>query len=202
MFNDDWDAAIPLYPFVDDITTPPVVTSKPQNQNQNPKILKKRKFKPPVTLLVISVGENIFFDPSSEELAVADAVLAISIGQVFFSDLSPISAKDRGSLGGGEGEGEGEREELRLLTIRTIDPPSRQFASTPITTTTAATADATTAVAVTEAGARGVEGGKGEEGVWKKRMGGMKRGLVSKIIKMILEGGVGVDVFRGLETWA
>lgn len=191
MFNDDWDAATPLYPF-DDIPTPPVVSSKPQNQNQTPP---KRKFKPPITLLVISVGENIFFDPSSEELAVADAVLAISIGQVL-SDASPTSAK-HGSVDAGEGEREG----LRLLTIRTIDPPSRQFASASITTT--ATADAT-AVTVTEAagaGAGAVEGGNGEEGVWKKRMGGMKRGLVSRMIKMVLEGGVGADVFRGLETW-
>lgn len=81
-------------------------------------------------------------------------------------------------------------ERLKLLALRTIDPPSRQFA----------------AASATEGGGKG-EGereraGIGEgEGVWRKRMGGMKRGLVGRMIKMVLEGGVGADVFRGLENW-
>lgn len=190
MFNDDWDAAIPLYPFVDvdsaaaPSTTP--ISSKTQQQNRTPQ---KRKFKPPITLLVISVGENIFFDPSSEELAVADAVLAFSIGQVY-SDVkstSPNNAKDLASaIDAGQGEGQGE--ELRLLAIRSINPPSREFAST-------------TAVAATEGGEKGK--GQEDDGVWTKRKGRMKRDLVSKSLKMILGGGgVGADVFRELETWA
>lgn len=181
MFNDDWDAAIPLYPIVDAAaaaTTTTPISLKPQNQKQ------KRKFKPPITLLVISVGENIFFDPSSEELAVADAVVAISVGQV--TDASPNNAKDV-AVDAGKGEG------LRLLAIRTIDPPSRQFA--------AATA-ATAAAVGTEGGEKGKgEDGEREEGVWRKRTGGMKRGLIGRIMKMILEGGVGADIFRGLENW-
>lgn len=163
MFNDDWDAAIPLYPVV----SPASATLKPQTR--------KRKFKPPITLLVISVGENIFFDPSSEELAVADAVVAISVGQVW--DMSSNEVADAGKEG------------LRLLAFRTIDPPSRQFAAA--------------ATAATEGGGKGEGEGEGEEeGVWRKRMGGMKRGLVGRIINMVVEGGVGVDVFRGLENWA
>lgn len=226
MFNDDWDAAIPLYPFADAAATSTIPSSlKRQNQNQHQNRNRKphkRKFKPPITLLVVSVGENIFFDPSSEELAVADAVVAISVGQVFpdtsvTSPNNPNNPKDV-TRAIDAGEGKGQESGLRLLAIRTIDPPSRHFAST---TTTTSTSTATTTVAETQ-GERGEKGqrqapeekrGQGqkeaqeqeqgsEEGVWKKKMGGMKRGLVSRILKMILEGGVGADVFRGLESWA
>jgi exosome complex component RRP42 len=154
IFNDDWDAALPLYPFIPVSSS---TSSQPRNQ--------KRRSNPPVTLLVISVGENIFFDPSSEELAVADAVVAISVGQS--STIDPNEKQPR----------------LKLLALRTIDPPSRQFA--------AATA--------TEGGGTNKEG-EGD-GVWRKRMGGMKRGLVGRMIKMVLEGGVGAEIFHGLENW-
>ncbi|PUU74339.1 ribosomal protein S5 domain 2-type protein [Tuber borchii] len=53
VFDDDWGNGLPLYP-VDRIP-------------------------PPITLLVVNVGENIFFDPTREELAVGDVVLAVSI---------------------------------------------------------------------------------------------------------------------------
>lgn len=36
---------------------------------------------PPVTLLVMVVGENVIFDPDGTELAVADGVFAVSIGR-------------------------------------------------------------------------------------------------------------------------
>jgi exosome complex component RRP42 len=52
-------------------------------------------------LLVISVGDNIFFDPTHAELAVADAVLAVT-----------VAASSSSSS-------------LNLLAVRTIDPPSR-----------------------------------------------------------------------------
>lgn len=48
----------------------------------------------------MAVGANIVFDPTSEELAVAEAVLAVSVG------------------GGGE-------EGVRVLGVRMVDPPSR-----------------------------------------------------------------------------
>lgn len=34
---------------------------------------------PAITLLVAAVGENVFFDPTREEMAVADCVLAVSM---------------------------------------------------------------------------------------------------------------------------
>lgn len=34
---------------------------------------------PPITLLVLSVGGNVFFDPTREELAVGDVILAVSV---------------------------------------------------------------------------------------------------------------------------
>ncbi|KAL9127315.1 MAG: hypothetical protein Q9217_003777 [Psora testacea] len=83
LFNDDWDAALPLY------------ASTKGKQNENITISK-----PSVTLLVISVGDNLFFDPSPEELAVADAVMAVTL----------TSSTQSGA---------------RVLAIRTIDPPSR-----------------------------------------------------------------------------
>ncbi|KAL2046865.1 hypothetical protein N7G274_000883 [Stereocaulon virgatum] len=88
LFNDDWDAAFPLYPSA---------YSKSR--------AKASIARPPITLLVISVGDNIFFDPSHAELAVADAVIAVTIA----SSTS-------------ENRNDGE---LSLLAIRTIDPPSR-----------------------------------------------------------------------------
>ncbi|KAI5274702.1 hypothetical protein E4T47_02257 [Aureobasidium subglaciale] len=73
LFNDDWEAAVPLYP-----------TGQ----------------KPPVTLLLASVGSNILFDPSGDELAVADAVVAVSV--------APSAEK-----------------QLAVMAVRMVDPPSR-----------------------------------------------------------------------------
>ncbi|KAJ5716089.1 hypothetical protein N7493_008000 [Penicillium malachiteum] len=68
-FDDDWAAAEYLYP-------------RSSTINSNP----SQQVRPPVTLLVISVGENVIFDPSREEIAVADAVLAISFTRNSDSD--------------------------------------------------------------------------------------------------------------------
>lgn len=57
-------------------------------------------------MLVIAVGDNIFFDPSREELAVADAVVAVSFV----------------SGGGKDGGGKG----VRVLAVRSVEPPGRQ----------------------------------------------------------------------------
>ncbi|KAH0168894.1 hypothetical protein KCU67_g3291, partial [Aureobasidium melanogenum] len=73
LFNDDWDAAVPLYP-----------------SGQ----------KPPVTLLLASIGPNILFDPSGDELAVADSVVAVSV--------APAAEK-----------------QLAVMAVRMVDPPSR-----------------------------------------------------------------------------
>jgi exosome complex component RRP42 len=75
--------------------------------------------------------------------------------------------------------------ELKLLSIRTIDPPSRL---TP-----------PGVPHITNNGA-----GKGErqttEGVWKAPLGGTKFGVMDSIIQAVLEkGGVADDVLDGLE---
>lgn len=85
LFNDDWDAALPLYPSLNS-------KGKESANSTSPK--------PPVTFLVIAVGSNIFFDPSREELAVADAVLAVTVTNTAVS-------------------------EVRVQGVRTIDPPAR-----------------------------------------------------------------------------
>ncbi|KAI5852810.1 ribosomal protein S5 domain 2-type protein [Morchella snyderi] len=64
MFDDDWDASVPLY----------------QTSHQLP----------PITLLVLSVGDNIFFDPTKEELAVADCVLAVSLATNSVKDTPKV----------------------------------------------------------------------------------------------------------------
>lgn len=56
---------------------------------------------------MISVGENIFFDPSHAELAVADTVLAVTVA----SSSSPSASASELNL-------------PNLLAVRTIDPPS------------------------------------------------------------------------------
>ncbi|KAL8708521.1 MAG: hypothetical protein Q9220_006573 [cf. Caloplaca sp. 1 TL-2023] len=138
-FNDDWDAALPLY------TSP-----KPESSAR-----------PPVTLLVISVGDNIFFDPSREELAVADAVCAATVGTTRTSE----------TMDG--------RPQLRLLSLRTIDPPARLAAA-------GSTTDA-----------------EDNPGIWKPARGGMKRAMIGKMVKMVVEaGGVGEEVMQGLERFS
>ncbi|KAF2463336.1 uncharacterized protein BDR25DRAFT_298125 [Lindgomyces ingoldianus] len=59
LFDDDWAAAIPLYP-----------NCKQSGSN----VVNK----PPVIVVAMAVGENIVFDPCKEELAVADTVLALA----------------------------------------------------------------------------------------------------------------------------
>ncbi|KAI4178999.1 MAG: hypothetical protein LQ346_007299 [Caloplaca aetnensis] len=140
LFNDDWDAAQPLYD----------ISSSTQGS------------RPPFTLLVVSVGDNIFFDPSREELAVADAVCAITVGTL----QEPQ----------GRGESREEQSRLRLLSMRTIDPPARLAAA-------ASAAE-----------------GEDDHGMWKPARGGMKRPIIGKMVKMVLEpGGVGEEVMKGLD---
>lgn len=97
----------------------------------------------------------------------------------------------------GDGGGGGSGNKLKLLSIRTIDPPSRMFASV----------DGVGAGAGAGGGEAGGldEGGNGGNGIgiWKKKTGGMKRDLVARMIKMVMEeGGVGEDVYGGLEGWS
>lgn len=114
----------------------------------------------------MSVGDNIIFDPSREELAVADAVLAISAAQ----------HADAGAM--------------RMVCLRTVDPPSRLTAAgVPI----AANAGA--------GGAEAVMAREKDQGqtVWRPPRGGVRRAVMAKMIKMVVErGGVGEEVLEGL----
>ncbi|CAG8042199.1 unnamed protein product [Penicillium salamii] len=148
-FDDDWAAAEYLYP-----------RSKPSSGAFHP-------VRPPVTLLVVSVGENVIFDPNREEISVADAVLAISITRSHDSEA------------------------LKLLSIRSIDPPSRL--------TQPGIPNSENASML---GAAPTENPSQEEvtGVWRPRRGGIKRSVVARMIKTVLgKGGVGEEVLEGLE---
>lgn len=161
-FDDDWAVAEYLYPR-------PSLSSGAKN-SARPSFVR-----PPVTLLVISVGENIIFDPNREEIAVADAVLAISI--------------TRDTQAGN----------LKLLSIRTVDPPSRL---TQPGVPNSENVSMLGAVAPTEDVAV-LNPATGEEevpGVWRPRRGGVKRSVIAEMVKTALKkNGVGEEVLEGLE---
>ncbi|KAF2747304.1 hypothetical protein M011DRAFT_494455 [Sporormia fimetaria CBS 119925] len=157
-FNDDWDAAVPLYP---------KDTEKPTGA--------KVMDKPPVIILAMAVGPNVIFDPSKEELAVADSVLAIAY---------------TGSKGSTTG--------ARLVSIRTIDPPSHLTppgVPNSMNSATGGTVPTSSADALTQREMLA------NSGVWTPPRGGMKRGLVSQVTKMVVEaGGVGEEVINALQA--
>jgi exosome complex component RRP42 len=157
-FNDDWDASVPLYP-----------------KNSGKGTSTKPVDKPPVIVLAMAVGDNIIFDPAKEELAVADAVLAIAC------------AGARTSATG-----------ARLVSIRTIDPPSHL---TPpgvpdsMNSATGGKAPASSADALTQREMLA------DSGVWTPPRGGMRRGLISRVAKMVVEeGGIGEEVINALQA--
>lgn len=152
MFDDDWEASGHLYP-VDSSNV--------------------RSDRPPITLLVITVGANVIFDPSKEELAVAEAVIAISVG-------FPTNSS-----------------QPKVLTMRTIDPPSRLTPPGIPNSINTATGGAT----VTHEEAIAAREGADEQGVWAPPRGGLKRGLTGVIIKAVLgPGGVAQEVMDGLNS--
>ncbi|KAH8601007.1 exoribonuclease family protein [Bisporella sp. PMI_857] len=163
LFDDDWDASVYLYP-------------------RNKQSLLHR---PPVTLLVMAVSDNIIFDASKEELAVADVVLAVSVGE-----------RPRSNEGDMEVDS-GKVRDLRLLTVRTVDPPSRLTSSgvpNVLNTATGGTAATTTEKASSQREAMV------EEGVWQPPRGGAKRKLIAAMISKVLEqGGVAEEVMDGLD---
>ncbi|KAF7185022.1 Exosome complex component RRP42 [Pseudocercospora fuligena] len=136
-FDDDWEASVYLFP-------------------------RDRHIKPPVTLLIMTVGNNILFDPSKEELAVADSAVAISAAQ--------------------NSEGE-----LRMVALRTIDPPSRL--------TAAGVPSLASAAEMLAAREKDLD-----RKVWQPPRGGVSRVLMSRMIKAVVEkGGVGQEVMEGLQ---
>jgi len=130
----------------------------------------------------MAVKDNIIFDPSKEELAVAEVVLAVSIGE-------QKSA---------EGEMEVDGRQLKLLSIRTIDPPSRL--TNPGVPNTLNTATGGAAAESTEQASSQRETME-EEGIWQPPRGGAKRKLIAVMIQKVLEkGGVADEVLDGLEA--
>ena len=132
----------------------------------------------------MAVGSNIIFDPTREELAVANAVLAVSLT----SSMSPTSGKAIGDENGVSN--------LRLLSIRTIDPPSRL--------TTAGIPDSHNPVTgggeLTKLSGPQAQVELRAERFWCPPQGGMKRALIGKVVEMCLaKGGVGEEVLAGLE---
>ncbi|PNY29249.1 Exosome complex component RRP42 [Tolypocladium capitatum] len=162
MFDDDWEASTFLYP------REGVSTGS----------------RPPITLLVVAVGNNIIFDPAKEELAVAESALAVSVSEV-------RTLKRQGAMDVDSGR------ELRLLSMRTVDPPSRLTPPGEPNSTNMATAGAPAASRQTQ---QQKPDGQPEEGVWKAPLGGTKFGVLDRTIQAVLEqGGVAHEVLDGLE---
>lgn len=110
--------------------------------------------KPPITLLVAVVGDGTLFDPSREELKVADAIVAVSIGMM------------NGTM--------------KMLAMRMVDTPARD-----------------TMKGVPRSG--DISEGRDVPGVWKPRVGGVKRAILKNVVKTVFEGGVAAEVMSGLE---
>ena len=167
-----------------------------------PRLAGKAVSRPPLTLLVMAVGSNIIFDPAKEELAVADVALAVSVGEA----VPGGSGSGSGSGSRGEMEidtGIGGGRSLRLLSVRTIDPPSRLTPpGVPNEKNTAYGAAGVGAAAASQkqAEARAVET-EGVEGVWKAPRGGAKVLVMASLVDKCLEkGGVADEVFDALEA--
>ena len=137
----------------------------------------------------MAVQEHIIFDPTAEELAVADSVLAVSVSE---------SAKSTGGEEAMQVDSEKPSRDLRLLSVRTIDPPSRlTYPGVPNFMNTAAGGEAADS---NEKATRQRETMQ-EQGVWQPPRGGMKRKMIASMIQKVLErGGVAEEVMDGLEA--
>ncbi|KAL2435200.1 hypothetical protein ABEF95_014423 [Exophiala dermatitidis] len=147
--DDDWMASTYLYP------------RKSTGTNAGGSATVSR---PPVILLVVVVGENAIFDPSREELAVADGLVSVSVAT---------------TSSGSSGEGQ-EEENYRVLAVRMIDTPARD-----------------TMKGVPRSGE--AQEGVDVPGVWRPRVGGIKRSLLKAVIKAVIVDGVARDVMTGLD---
>ena len=252
LFADDWGLAEPLFPSSLSVAAASSVSRKMASSG-----LKKLPPSPPVTLLVMAVDESIIFDPSAQELAVADGVLAVTVG--YKDTVKNITRRDGGnkttsgsssnssnSSGGsnsnssssdsssttssesntdqksktqtsGANPKPSDRRAVRLISVRTIDPPSRLTHSglpnalNPATGGTAVPPAHADLVVAKErllaekaaAGANGDDGsaGKGDHGgVWTPPRGGLSRKVVKRMVdEVIRRGGVGEEVLEALE---
>ncbi|KAK7416264.1 Exosome complex component rrp42 [Neonectria punicea] len=160
MFDDDWEASTFLYPREGTAAG---------------------GSRPPITLLVVAIGDNVIFDPAKEELAVVETALAVSVAEAPRAHVA------------GDMEVDSKGRQLQLLSIRTIDPPSRLTPpGVPHTSNTSSAAFAP--------GRQQKADGLAAEGVWKAPLGGTKFGVLDGIIQAVLEkGGVADEVLDGLE---
>ncbi|TLD25182.1 hypothetical protein PspLS_06029 [Pyricularia sp. CBS 133598] len=183
LFDDDWDVSPFLY-------------SRKKTAES------AASSRPPVTLLVTAVGDNIIFDPSKEELAVADVAIAISITEAAATAANAPEDMEVDS-GAVKPLSVGARN-LRLLSIRVIDPPSRLTPSgaaddtaIDVAATNTTTAPALTPQKQTEARNTDTEA---VEGVWKPPRGGTKLAVMNAIVQKVLEkGGVADEVLDALK---
>lgn len=136
----------------------------------------------------MAVGGNIIFDPAKEELAVADVALAVSVGNVA-----------SGKKGSTEMEVDSEESgrSLRLLSIRTIDPPSRL---TPPGMPNSSNPAIGAVLQAKQPESRAAET-ESAEGVWKAPRGGAKVAILAAMVQKALEkGGVSDEVLDGLQA--
>ncbi|KAF2156042.1 hypothetical protein K461DRAFT_291002 [Myriangium duriaei CBS 260.36] len=155
LFNDDWDAAVSLY-----------------DQSS-------ASTKPPVTLLVMTVKDNVFFDPTQEELAVAEGLLAVSVAE------PNAQAKTR--------------DQLDVVAMRSIDPPSR--ITNPGIPNSMNPATGGVPPTSKQQGLAMRESADPRE-VWKIPRGGIRRGMVGRMVKAVVDkDGVGWALLHALEAY-
>ncbi|KAJ4991248.1 3' exoribonuclease family protein [Stagonosporopsis vannaccii] len=137
--------------------------------------------KPPVIILAIAVGDNIIFDPCKEELAVADCVLAIACA-------TTITAAASGP--------KSDSSTAKIVSIRSIDPPSHLTPPAVPNSMNSATGGS---VPESSAQALTMRELLATSGVWTPPRGGLKRSLVSRVSRMVVErGGVAEEVIGAL----
>ena len=260
LFADDWGLAELLFPLPSTSTS--ILTSTTSKREAASSGGRKFQPSPPVTLLVMAVDKSIIFDPSAQELAVADGVLAVTVGykdvdegdgskESSSSTSSSDESSDTTSNSSNNSSSSNDENDIqtksnttsqrttskistinrpvRLLSIRTIDPPSRLTHSglpnalNPATGGTAvppAHADlivakegllARTAAVATAAATEGRNGGNNNSGssggdgadyggVWSPPRGGLSRKVVKKMVdEVVKRGGVGEEVLTALE---
>ncbi|KAI1855157.1 hypothetical protein JX265_006701 [Neoarthrinium moseri] len=178
MFDDDWAASTFIYPQTGEGSKTSATT------------------RPPITLLVMAVGDNIIFDPSKEELAVADSALAVSVGE---GQALQEKAAEEGTMEVDASGVDGKPgRALRLLSVRTIDPPSR-LTPPGVPNSVNASAWGQGGAASKNPDARQAETGD-VAGVWKAPRGGMKPAVLGAMVAKVLEkGGVADEVLDGLQ---
>ncbi|KAI9661455.1 MAG: hypothetical protein M1831_002977 [Alyxoria varia] len=189
VWDDDWEAAVPLYPTSQALTQHPRGAGSKADTFGNI----RDEGKPPITLLAITCGANVLFDPSAPELAVADSVLAISLA------VPPPSSSHPHRNSNNREEQTEPNQPLRLISLRTISPPSRL---TPLPSSGPGdilAEGATSLQGSAENGNAEVERNEAAAGTWVPKRGGVGRKVLGKAVDMAVRpDGVGWDVIRGV----